>query len=91
VYRQDLRRDGVDHSVKVEAESVYEAALKDFERFDRLRLAKDDGCLIVEVYEEPTVHRIQVEKMFGSLKASGRNSTEETKKPKLRELVKLSL
>ena len=83
--------DGVEHSVKVRAESVYEAALKGFERFDRLNLAKDDGCLIVEVYEEPTVHRIQVDKMFGWLKSSGRNPAEETKKQKLRELVKLSL
>lgn len=82
--------DGVEHSVKVKAESVFEAALRGFERFDRLSLAKDDGCLIVEVYEEPTVHRIQVEKMFGWLKASGRSPAEETKKQKLRELVKIS-
>ena len=81
--------DGVEHSVKVRAESVYEAALKGFERFDRLSLAKDDGCLIVEVYEEPTIHRIQVEKMFGWLKSSGRNPAEESKKQRLRELVKL--
>ena len=82
--------DGVEHSVKVKAESVYEAALKGFERFDRLSLAKDDGCLIVEVFEEPTVHRIQVDKMFGWLKSSGQNPAEETKKQKLRELVKLT-
>lgn len=80
--------DGVEHCVKVRAESVYEAALKGFERFDRISLAKDDGCLIVEVYEEPTVHRIQVGKMFGWLKSSGRSPAEETKKQKLRKLVK---
>ena len=67
-----------------------EAALKGFERFDCLNLAKDDGCLIVEVYEEPTVHRIQVAKMFGWLKSSGRNPAEERKKQRLRELVKLT-
>ena len=82
--------DGVEHSVKVKAESVYEAALKGFDRFDRLNLAKDDGCVIVEVYEEPTVHRIQVHKMFGWLKSSGRSPAEETKKQRLRELVKLA-
>lgn len=65
--------DGVEHSVKVRAESVCEAALKGFQRFDRLSLAKDDGSLIVEVYEEPTVRRIRVEKMFGWLQSSGRN------------------
>ncbi len=85
-----LDADGVEHSVKVRAESVYEAALRGFERFDRLCLAKDDGTLIVEVYEAPTVHRIQVEKMFGWLKSSGRNPAEESKKQRLRELVKLT-
>ena len=82
--------DGVEHAVKVRAESVYEATLKGFERFDHLNLAKDDGCVIAEVFEEPTVHRIQVGKMFGWLKSAGRNPAEEIKKRRLRELVKLS-
>jgi hypothetical protein len=83
--------DGVEHTVKVQAESVYEAALKGFERFDRLSLTKDDMSLIVEIHEAPTVHLLKVDKVFGWLKSRGKNPTDETRKERLRDQPKIYL
>jgi hypothetical protein len=83
--------DGVEHTVKMQAESVYEAALNGFERFDLLSLVKDDMSLIVEVHEAPTVHLVKVGKVFGWLKASGKDPAEETRKERLRDQLKIYL
>jgi hypothetical protein len=48
---------GVEHKVKVRAESVYEAALLGLKRLERVGWESDGstiGSVIVEVWEEPT-------------------------------------
>ena len=54
-------------------------------------LAKDDMSLIVEVHEAPTVHLVKVGKVFGRLKARGKNPAEETRKERLRDQLRIYL
>jgi hypothetical protein len=66
---------GVEHSVKVRAASVYEAALKGLNRLNKVGWESDGsqiGSVLVEVYEEPTRHRVNVAKMLRWLKEPGR-------------------
>ena len=71
---------GVEHSVKVRAESVYEAAWEsDWSQI---------GSVLVEVWEEPTRHWVNVAKMLQWLKGYGRSPGDETRKEKLRTLIK---
>lgn len=81
--------DGVEHTVEVQAESVYEAALRGFERFDRLSLAKDDMSLTVEIHEEPTVHRLKANIVFGWLKSNAKSPSEQVRKQRLRDELKI--
>jgi len=81
---------GVEHSVRVRAESVYEAALKGLRKLERVGWECDGsriGWVVVEIYEEPTVHRVHVGKMLGWIKTSGRTPRDETRKTKLRMLL----
>ena len=58
---------GVEHSVRIRAGSVYEAALKGLKRLERVGWESDGsqiGWVIVEVWEEPTVHKVNVAKML---------------------------
>jgi hypothetical protein len=82
---------GVEHSVRVRAESVYEAALKGLRKLEKVGWESDRsqiGFLTVEVWEEPTQHRIHVGKMLGWIKSSGRTPRDETRKWQLRRLLK---
>src|SRR5690348_2349302 len=48
---------GVEHSVRVRAESAYEAALKGLRKLERIgweRTGEQIGCVTVHVCEEPT-------------------------------------
>jgi hypothetical protein len=57
----------VEHSVKVRAASVYEAALKGLARLEKVGWEGDGsqiGSVWVEVWEEPTLHRVGVAKML---------------------------
>jgi hypothetical protein len=83
---------GVEHSVRVRAESVYEAALKRSKRLKSVGWESDGsqiGSVLVEVWEEPTCHRVNVAKLLKWLKGHGRSPYDETKKERLRTLVKL--
>ena len=42
--------------------------------------------LIVEIHGAPTVHLLKVDKVFGWLKARGKNPAEETRKERLGQL-----
>ena len=67
---------GVEHSVRVRAESVYEAALKGLTRLEKVGWESDGsqiGSVLVEVWEEPTCHRVNVAKMLQWLKGHGRS------------------
>jgi len=68
---------GVEHSVRIRAESVYEAAIRGLAKLKRHGCESDGstiGWVTVEIHEEPTVHRIQVRKMLGRINFE-RNST----------------
>jgi hypothetical protein len=52
---------GVEHSVRVRAESVYESALKGLQKLERVgweSSGEQIGWVTVEVWEEPTQHRV---------------------------------
>lgn len=81
---------GVEHSVRVRAESVYEAALRGLNKLARIGWESDGsqiGWVVVEIYEEPTVHRVHVGNMLGWIKSSGRTPRDERRKTKLRMLL----
>jgi hypothetical protein len=82
---------GVEHKVKVQAESVYEAALLGLRRLERVGWESDGstiGSVIVEVWEEPTIHVVQVKKLLSWLKVPGQFAPVEARKAKLRKLAK---
>lgn len=81
---------GVEHSVKLRAASVYEAALKGLNRLQQTGWEGDGltvGSVTVEVWEEPTLHRVDVPRMLRWLKEFGRSPLDETRKEKLRRLL----
>ncbi len=82
---------GVEHRVKVRAESVYEAALLGLSRLERVGWESDGsqiGNVMVEVWEEPTRHYVDVKKLLSWLKAPGKFPPQEQRKAKLRKLAK---
>jgi hypothetical protein len=82
---------GVEHTVKVEAESVYEAALLGLNRLERVGWESDGstiGSVLVEVWEEPTRHFVQIKNLLSWLKVPGKFYPEEQRKAKLRKLAK---
>ena len=82
---------GVEHSVRVRAESVYEAALKGLNRLSKVGWESNGeqiGSVIVEVWEEPTLHRVDVAKMLQWLRGHGRSPYDEIRREKLRALIK---
>ena len=81
---------GVEHSVRVRAESVYEAALKGLNKLARIGWEGDGsqiGWVTVEIWERPTEHRVHVGNMLGWIKSHGRTPRDETRKSKLRTLL----
>lgn len=85
---------GVEHRVRVRAESVYEAALKGLKKLERVGWESDGsqiGSVTVEVWEEPTCQRVNVAKLLQWLKGHGRSPYDETRKEKLRTLIKSDL
>jgi hypothetical protein len=62
---------GVEHCVRVRAESVYEAALRGLQKLERVGWESRGEQIVwvtVEVWEEPTQHRVHVGKMLGWIK-----------------------
>ena len=82
---------GVEHSVRVRAESVYEAALKGLKKLERVGWESDGsqiGWVTVEIWERPTQRRVHVGKMLRWIKSSGRTPRDETRKGELRALLR---
>jgi|SRR5215467_5006614 len=80
---------GVEHSVRVLAESVYEPVLKGLNKLEEIGWESDGsqiGCVTVEVWEEPK-HRVDVTKMLHWLKEPGRLPRDETGKKELRAII----
>jgi hypothetical protein len=82
---------GVEHGVKVRAESVYEAALLGLNRLERMGSGErrlDNRECDRGGWEEPTRHVVHVKKLLSWLKAPGKFPPEEERKAKLRVLAK---
>jgi hypothetical protein len=65
---------GVEHRVKVQAESVYEAALRGLKRLQQVGWESDGSqisSVMVEVWEEPTKHLVNVKKPLNWLRTPG--------------------
>jgi hypothetical protein len=70
---------------------VYEAALLGLNRLQRVGWESDGsqvGSVIVEVWEEPMLHVVQVKKLLSWLKVPGTFYPQEQRKAKLRRLLK---
>jgi hypothetical protein len=82
---------GIEHAAKVEAESLFEAAVRGLHRLDSSFWAEDDGfermSVIVEVYEEPTTHTVKIERLKHWIKTQRRHPREQAKKEELRKLL----
>jgi len=82
---------GVEHAAKVEAESLFEAAVRGLHRLDSSFWTEEDVfdqmCVTVEVHEEPTTHTVMIEKLKRWLKSHGRHPREQAKKDGLRKLL----
>jgi hypothetical protein len=84
--------EGVDHAVVLNAESLYEAAaaaLRQFRRADWSRQsAVELGTLRIEVWEQPTLYRVEVAKLEAWLRRSGGSPREVLLRNKLNELIR---
>ena len=82
---------GVEPAAKVEAESLFEAAVRGLHRLDSSFWAEDDVfdrmCITVEVYDEPTNHTVKIERLKHWIKTQGRHRREQAKKEELRKLL----
>ena len=84
----DIR--GVRHSVEVEAESLYEAAVQGIRRLNQDPWIERIGpgtALHIEVREPSATHAITVEQVERWLAGVTKNPTEATKKAKLKLLL----
>ena len=65
---------GVEHAAKVEAESLFEAAVRGLHRLDSSFWTEEDVFdrmfVTVEVHEEPTTHTVMIEKLKRWLKST---------------------
>jgi hypothetical protein len=81
---------GVEHAAKVEAESLFEAAVRGLYKLDSSFWTEEDVfdlmCVTVEVHEEPTTHTVKIEKLKQWIKSQGRHPREQAKKEKLRRV-----
>jgi hypothetical protein len=82
---------GIEHAAKVEADSLFEAAVRGLHRLDSSFWTEEDVwdrmCITVEVYEEPTTHTVMIEKLKRWIKSQGRHPREQAKKEELRRLL----
>jgi len=81
---------GIRHSVEVEAESLYEAAVQGIRRLNQDPWIERIGpgtMLQVEVREPSATHSITVEQVERWLAGVTKNPTEATKKAKLKLLL----
>jgi hypothetical protein len=82
---------GVEHTAKVEAESLFEAALRGLYRLDSSFWTEEDVFdridVTVELHEEPTIHTVKIEKLKRWIKSQARNPYQQKKKEELRKLL----
>jgi hypothetical protein len=85
---------GVRHEATVYAETLYEAVARGLNQLSDVGWESDDGETIqhveVEIYQEPTRHKVDVPKLLRWIKdGGGRGPAEMTRKEKLRKLLGL--
>jgi len=82
---------GVEHAAKVEAESLFEAAVRGLHRLDSSFWTEEDVfdrmCVTIEVHEESTRHTVMVDKLKRWIKSQGRHPREQAKKEELRKML----
>jgi hypothetical protein len=80
---------GVEHAAKVEAESLFEAAVRGLHRLDSSFWTEEDVFdrmfVTVEVHEEPTTHTVKIDRLKQWIKSQGRHPREQAKKDELRK------
>jgi hypothetical protein len=83
--------DGIEHSVEITAESLYEAAILALDRFRRCPWSREAsfeaGTLKVEVWESPTIHRVSIADLDSWLKRAGGKPHEVALRNKLRQRI----
>jgi hypothetical protein len=83
--------EGVDHAAIVTAESLYEAAIVALRQFRRADWSREDafdlGALRIEVWDQPTLYRVEVAKLKAWLKRSGGSPREVVLRTRLNELA----
>ena len=88
---QGLLRDpqGVEHTVEVSAQSVFEAvaqALRVFREYEWCDLALA-ASVLVRIRQPEVEHRVQIRDFYNWLEAAGRSPAEMALKSRLREIV----
>lgn len=82
---------GVEHAAKVEAESLFEAAVRGLCRLDSSFWTEEDVFdrmdVTVGVHEEPTTHTVKIDRLKHWIKTQGRQPREQGKKEELRKLL----
>lgn len=83
--------EGVEHSVELTAESLYEASILALDRFRRCPWSREPsfeaGTLKAEVWEPPTIHRVNVPDLDKWLKRPGGKPHEVALRNKLRQKI----
>src|SRR5437868_3634440 len=83
--------DGVEHEVEVVASSLYEAAALGLRRFRRCDWSREPsfqaGTLEVEVWDQPTLHRVKVAELEKWLEREGGKPRDVALREKLRQTL----
>jgi hypothetical protein len=80
------------HSVRVYADTLFEAALKGLHRLDNGLFSEGKGVfdghsVIIEVHSEPTIHEIQISRLKQWLDSGSKNPREKLKKEEMKRLI----
>src|SRR5437660_8739322 len=82
---------GVEHAAKVEAESLFEAAVRGLHRLDSTFWTEEDVFdrmfVTVEVHEEPTTHIVKIDRLKQWIKSHGRHPREQAQKRGIEEAI----
>src|SRR5437879_12472903 len=82
---------GTEHSVKVYAETLYEAVLRGLSRLEVVGWESNGNETIqrveVEIHQEPTRHIVDVPKLLKWIQADSTYPAQQTRKEKLRKLL----
>jgi hypothetical protein len=80
------------HSVRVYADTLFEAALKGLHRLDNGFFSDGKGVfdghsVIVELHQEPTIHEVQIGRLKQWLESASKSPRERLKKEEMKRLL----